>query len=336
VLCLIFSFIEDYSAKTKNNTRKGILMKPQTKKLIMIGESLHASIARCGEAMDKAYNSNDFESKQYIQELITSQASAGADFIEVNVDKFCEAGEDIAVDMMREYVSMVVAFGAEAAVCIDSSNDNLLAAGLDAYYEAGGNKKPLINSVKPYNADKILPLAEKMPFSFIALLMTHDSINPLDELQAQALLILEKALACGFTRQDIYFDTGAFPLAIDMPMLPDEKGRTFTAFEAIRMLKNNPRFEGVHFSLGVSNCLRNLPGRREEMLRAYLSKAIDYGLDAAIIDVRGDWFAVAADRGLVELVEAFASIDGSQERFEKAMFLMAEFCADCREKRNAL
>ena len=324
---------EDNPANTKFNTGNLILDTTKTKKLIMIGESLHASISKCGEAMDKAYNCNDEASWQYITDIITSQAAADADFIEVNVDKFCEAGVDIAIDMMKKFVSMVVELGGNSVVCIDSSNDDILIAGLEAFSEAGGKNKPLINSIKPYNADIIMPLTKATPFSFIGLLMASDNIEPIADLTKQATEILEKSKTYGFTPQDIYFDTGAFPLAIDMPFAPNEKGRTFAAFETIKALKNSPEFEGVHFSLGISNCLRNLPGRRQEVVRAYLKKAMDYGLDAAIIDVRKDWFATAPDPQLIKLVEAFAAIDGSQEMLNEAMTLMATFCTDCREQK---
>jgi 5-methyltetrahydrofolate corrinoid/iron sulfur protein methyltransferase len=325
----------DSSADVELNTEKGISLAINTKTLIMIGESLHASIARCGEAMLKAYENNDGQSLNYLRQLVASQAEAGADFIEVNVDKFGEKGFAAASEMMQKYVRMVAQNCGGAGVCIDSSDDELLAAGLKSLYEAGVEKKPLINSIKTYNADKMFAFAAEMPFSFIALLMVQGNGDPVAELISQANTIFNKAREAGFAPDDIYFDTGSFPLAIDMPMTPGEKGRTYTAFETIKQLKALPEFDGVHFSLGVSNCAMDMPGRRLGVIRAYVAKAIEYGMDAAIIDVRKDWFDPAPDPELVELMDAFVHIDGSPENAMRAMELMGEFCNQCREAKEA-
>ncbi|MFI4911801.1 MAG: dihydropteroate synthase [Sedimentisphaeraceae bacterium JB056] len=285
--------------------------------------------------MQKIHDSNDQTSLALIQELITTQADCGADFIEVNVDKFGELGWDVAAEMMKKYVAMVAEFGKGVPACIDSSNNELLEAGLESWYAAGAEAKPLINSIKPDNADRLFSLKDKYPFVFIGLLMSHASENPVQDLVDQAELIFDKAAAAGFAANDIYYDTGAFPLSIDMPMMPGEKGRTFTAFETIKALKDNPKFAGVHFSLGISNCAKDLPGRRIGVIKAYIQKAMEYGLDAGIIDVRRDWFQPAPAEELVELVTAFAEIDGSSEKQMDAMSRMSQFCQDCRDAKGA-
>ncbi len=320
-----------YGGKRPNGLDiKGYLKVLQSKKLITIGESLHASIARCGEAMRLVYESSDSQSFEFIKSIIAAQADAGAEFIEVNVDKFGEAGPQAAEDMMRKYVAMVSNYGKGTAVCIDSSSDRLLIAGLEAWYRTGGEKKPLINSIKPASCDKLLPLSAKMPFSFVALLMTSDTFDPVAQLLSQADEIFDKAIDADISPSDIYYDTCAFPLSIDMPMSPDEKGRTFAAFETIKAIKSDPKFDGVHFSLGVSNCARDLPARRIDVIKAYLVKAMEYGLDAAIIDVRRKWFATKPDPQLYEMVSAFAAIDGSPDKLMDAVNLMTKFCADSR------
>ena len=76
--------------------------------------------------------------------------------------------------------------------------------------------------------------------------------------------------------------------------------------------------------------MRDIPSQRAAVIKAYLHKAMDYGLDAAIIDVRKDWFECAPDKELTELVSAFAALDGSQDALMNAMTLMREFCNRCR------
>ena len=62
--------------------------------------------------------------------------------------------------------------------------------------------------------------------------------------------------------------------------------------------------KGLHCSLGVSNSVRDLPGRRIGVCRAYLAKAMEYGLDAGIINVAHRYGTVEPDAGLLELVDA--------------------------------
>ena len=89
--------------------------------------------------------------------------------------------------------------------------------------------------------------------------------------------------------------------------------------------------KGVHCSLGISNSVRDLPGRRIGVCRAYLAKAMEYGLDAAIVNVTHHYGLVEPDPELLELVDAYAKMDGSAERLNKAIALMAKFCQESRK-----
>lgn len=307
---------------------------PKTKQLIKIGESLHASVARCGEAMLKDYNDNCKDSLNYIISLISQQAQAGADFIEINVDKFSEISSQTAAGMIERYVRLIAQHGQNIPVCIDSSSDELLEIGLKEWYSSEGKvKKPLINSIKPENADKMFEISKQYPFEFIGLLMCQEP--KVEDIVSQGEAIFEKATNFGFKPAEIYFDTCAFPLATDLPMMGGECSRTFTAFEGIKALKSIKKMQGVHFSLGISNCARYLPAKRTEVIAAYLAKSIEYGLDTAIIDVRIDWFAKKPDEKLLEMISSFAKLNGEAEGFAQASQLMADFCRDCRESKEA-
>src|SRR4030042_3606388 len=107
-----------------------------TKKFISIGESVHASIPKTAEQMKQlaemgqgAY-SKPSEALNYIKGLIESQAAEGADYIAVNLDAFGEDDPQKAVNMMVEYVKMVRNWSSGVPICVDSSNDNVLKAGL--------------------------------------------------------------------------------------------------------------------------------------------------------------------------------------------------------------
>ena len=89
---------------------------------------------------------------------------------------------------------------------------------------------------------------------------------------------------------------------------------------------NDPEMKGVHISLGISNCVKDLPGRSIGICRAYLAKAQEYGLDAGIVNVMHDYGLKPVAEDLLEMVDAFAKQDGSASANEKAMKLMGDFC----------
>jgi cobalamin-dependent methionine synthase I len=318
--------------------------------LISIGESIHASIPKTGAIMRQlaelgpdAY-SQAGDPLNYIKALIESQAGDGADYIAVNIDAFGEDDPQVSVDMMTEYVRLVRKWGRGVPVCIDSSDNDVLIAGLKHWYDTVGVVReapvlqPLINSVKVYTMDQILPLKKDFDFAVIGLLVSEDaSTGPggshsVDELYSLAKQIFEKAVGeYSFKPGEIFFDTTVFPLAIDMPMEPNVPGYTYRAFETIRKIKSDPKMKGVHCSLGVSNSVRDLPGRRVGVCRAYVAKAMEYGLDAAIVNVAHHYGRVEPDPELLELVDAFAKMDGSAERMNEAMEQMGKFCRENRK-----
>ena len=312
--------------------------------IISIGESIHASIPKTGAVMRQlaelgpdAY-SESIEPLDYIKALIESQAGDEADYIAVNLDAFGEDDPQVSVDMMREYVKLVRKWGRGVPVCIDSSDNDVLVAGLKQWYDTNQQiKQPLINSVKVYTIDEILPLKKDFDFSFIGLLVSEDaSAGPggshsVEELYSLAKEIFEKAVGeYGFKPGEIFFDSTVFPLAIDMPMELNVPGYTYRAFETIRKIKSDAEMRGVHCSLGVSNSARDLPGRKIGVCRAYVAKAMEYGLDAGIVNVAHHYGSVEPAPELLGLVDAYAKMDGSAERMNEAMELMGKFCRHSR------
>jgi len=315
-------------------------------RLISIGEAVHASIPRTGEVMRQlagrgpdAYSELS-ESLNYIKSLIESQQADGADYIAVNLDAFGEKDPQLAVDTMVEYVRLVRKWSGGVPVCIDSSDDNVLRAGLKEWYNTDEKiAQPLVNSVKTYTMDNILPLKKEYDFAVVGLLVSEDKpggaggAHSVDELYSLAKEIFAEAVGkYGFAPGEIFFDSTVYPLAIDMPMEPGVPGYTYRAFETIKRIKSAPQMKDVHFSLGVSNCFRDLPARKVGVCRAYVEKATEYGLDAAIVNTAHKYGTVPADPELVKMVDAFAKMDGSAERMNEAMMLMGQFC---QQSRNA-
>ena len=312
---------------------------------ISIGESVHASIPNTGKVMRElaelgpdAYT-KDSPQLDYIKALIQSQVAEGADYLEVNVDAFGETDPQVTVDMMRQYVKLVRRYGSGVPICVDSSNDDALIAGLKQWYDTDEPVQlPMINSIKTYTMDKLLPLKKHFDYVFIGLLMGEGrpagpgGSYSVDQLYGFAQKLFDEANGkYGFKPDEIYFDSTVFPLAIDMPMDPGVPGYTYRAFETIKKIKSDSAMKDVHCSLGISNCVRDLPGRKIGLCRAYIAKGMEYGLDAGIVNTAPGYGTVEPDSKLLELVDAYAKMDGSAERLNKAMMLMGQFCQENRK-----
>ena len=307
---------------------------------IAIGESIHASIPKTSKVMKRlselgpgAY-STPSEPLDYIKALIEEQAAEGADYMAVNLDAFGEDDPQIAVDMMVEYVRLVRRWGNGVPICIDSSNDDVLIAGLKEWYDSDeAVRQPLINSIKAYTMQNLLPLKEQCDFAFVGLLISESGKPPLiDELHSLAKQIFDEAVGkYGFGPEEIFFDSTIFPLAIDMPMQPGEPSYTYKTFETIKKIKSDPDMKGVHFIGGITNCARDLPGRKIGVMRAFVHKAMEYGMDAGIVNVKHHLSEGDPAPELLQLVDVYAKMDGSTERMNEAMTLMGKFCQECRK-----
>ncbi len=317
-------------------------------KFIQIGESIHASIPQPGAALKElvsqgssAFNQSS-EALNLIISLITSQIENHADYLAVNVDEFAGDDPQTAIELMQNLVELVKTHSKNVPVCIDSSNNNILKTGLSQWYHDSPTDiaVPLINSVKTYTIDDILPLRSQYPFKVIGLLVDDkqaeaDGAYSVNTLYDMALTIFIAATQqYGFQPDDLFFDSTVFPLAIDMPMMPGNPGYTYRAFEAIKKIMTDPQMKGVHTSLGLSNCARDLPGRKVGLCRAYLTVAQSYGLDAAIVNVMHDYGQKPPAPELVQLVQAFAAQDGSEQPNLNAMTLMTDFCRQTRKQKQ--
>lgn len=307
---------------------------------ISIGESIHASIPKTGKVMRElrelgaeAYSAPS-EPLEYIKDLIVSQAAEGADYIAVNLDAFGEDEPSVAVDMMVEYTRLVRNWSGGVPVCIDSSDDNVLTAGLKEWYNTDKKvRQPLVNSINVHTMDNMFGLKKDYDYAFIGMLMAEPGkSHSVEDLCALARRIFDEAVnKYGFRPEEIFFDSTIFPLAIDMPMQPGEPGYTYKTFETIKKIKSDPDMRGVHFTGGISNCARDLPARKTGIMRAFVHKAMEYGMDSGIVNVKHHLSEGEPDAELLKLVDAYAKMDGSPEKMTEAMMLMGRFCQESRK-----
>ena len=291
--------------------------------LKQIAELLHASIPSVGPAMqyirelgDKAFVSYN-RGVNVIIDLIIQQAERNPAFIDINIDQL---GGDTP-SLIRKFVRLVKQYGTGVPVCIDSSNPEVLKSGLEEWYASGEPvETPLVNSVNYAEIEKSRPLLElrkRFKFGIVGLLMGAQGVlKSSDEMVDAARTIFKVASGYGFKPEEVFFDTVTLGITFDSPIteLGEFKpSHTHNSFHAIQKIRNDPEMKDVNAVLGVSNWTHDVKKRRIGHNRAFIAVAQKYGLNAVIIDVLQDYGIKPAPPELMELVDMFVSLDGSED-----------------------
>lgn len=206
-----------------------------------------------------------------VQQEALAQVKAGADVLDVNVGA---AGVN-EVDLLPKAVKLVMET-VDVPICIDTADNEAMAAALAVHKELAPEGKPLINSVngEEERLKSVLPLVAEYDAAVIGLCMDDDGI-PEDPEQrlAVATKIVERAEALGIPRKDIAIDCLALTMGAD-----SQAG--WKTLESIRLVKTEL---GVNIALGASNISFGLPAR-ETINGAYIAMAILNGLNCPIVD----------------------------------------------------
>ena len=126
----------------------------------------------------------------------------------------------------------------------------------------------------------------------------------------------DKAMHYGFKPEQIFFDSTVFPLAIDMPMEPGVPGYTYRAFETI---KNSSSDADEAFTARWASATAAGPaGAEVGVCRAYVAKAMEYGLDAGIVNTSHQYGRKEPDPDLLKLINTYAALDGTPDKLSEA------------------
>ncbi len=292
--------------------------------LIQIGEMIHASIPTPGAAMKSLHElgAQGFDRPNrglaVMQELIRSQVEQGAFCLDINLDALNAAN---APELMQNLVRLVHREAGGVPPCVDSSELEVLMAGLQEWFTLGKElAPPVVNSIPFVDMDKFGPVYElraEHRFNAICLLVGPEGPLKSDDAMFEAAQkMFHRAKAAGFRPDEIFFDTVTLGMTTDGCI--DATGRvkpshTHNAFRAIRRIRKDPAMKGVHAILGVSNWGFGVKKRRIGHIRAFTHVAQTYGLDAVIADVSRGLGLRPPAQELVELVELFAALDGAED-----------------------
>lgn len=215
----------------------------------------------------------------FVQDLAKRQAQAGANWLDVNAGT---APDHEAQDLV--WLVQTVQEAVDAPLCLDSATPAALAAALQVVH-----KSPLINSIsgEQKRIDGILPLVRGSGCGVIALAMDDKGIpaGPAERLDV-IRRVIDRLHAAGIPDERIYVD----PLVMTVASNPAGARIALDTMRAV-----HAEFPKSHRVSGLSNVSFGLPVRTL-INQAFLTLALDAGLDTAILD--------PLDRGLKQTLLA--------------------------------
>lgn len=255
---------------------------------IIIGERLNPTGKK---RLKQALREGDMDA--VMREAI-AQTEAGAHALDVNVG-LPEIDEPACLTRVVQAVQSVC----DVPLQLDTADPRALEAAMRVYIG-----RPLVNSVSGKQAvmDAVFPLVREYGGALVALTLDEKGIPDTVEGRVDiAQRIVREAARYGIRSTDLLFD------ALTLTVATDTSGPSLT-LQTLRELHRR----GYRTVLGVSNVSFGLPNR-PALTAAFLSMALEAGLDAAILNpldsaVSGAFWAsralIGCSRGLEEYLQA--------------------------------
>ena len=213
------------------------------------------------------------EGLRYLNRLAQRQEDAGAHFLDLNVDEISLRPEE-QQEAMRWLVG-TMRDTSRLPLSIDSSNVEIIRAGLQAWHARANGARGLLNSASLERLDA-LDLARDYDVQVIVT-AAGESGMPRDaaERVANASRMVDAALQRGIPAADIYVDPLVFPISVDQQF-----GNH--CLSAVRALRERYGAD-LHITGGFSNVSFGMPAR-SLINDVFLRLAIDAGADSGILD----------------------------------------------------
>jgi len=232
--------------------------------MLIIGENINASNRSVAEALAK-------RDEEFVANLAIAQASAGADFIDVNAGTGHGSQKHEMATM--EWLVEIVQAATDRPLSIDSHDPGVIEAALRKYQ----GERLIINSVtaEPARLASIGSLAAKHQAWLVALTMGAGGIPDSVEQRLSACeLIMTHLSQLGMEAEQVFFDPLVLPIAVDV-------NQGLVTLKTIEQIKS--RYPASKIVMGLSNISYGLP-KRKLVNRAFLLMAACAGLNAVILD----------------------------------------------------
>jgi 5-methyltetrahydrofolate corrinoid/iron sulfur protein methyltransferase len=229
--------------------------------MFIIGElinGMYSNIALAIRERDKAA----------VQKCALEQVACGADALDINCGP---ASQHPLIDM--PWLVEIIQEVTDKPLCLDSSKPQVIAEGLKV-----ARNKTIINSTTadPEKLDLLIPLAKQYKSKLIGITISIKGIpQNKDQRLELAAAIVADASEKGFPVEDLYLDPIVLPVNVAQAQMQD-------ILESIHEFKiiSEPSPKTV---LGLSNVSQGTH-LRSLINRTFLTMAVAYGLDSAILD----------------------------------------------------
>lgn len=206
----------------------------------------------------------------YILGQAIEQIHAGADILDVNVGLPAIDEKAMMVRAVKALQGVV-----DTPLQLDSTIPEVMEAALRVY-----NGKPIVNSVnaEEKSLQTVLPLVKKYGAAVVGLTLDENGIpKTADERFRLAKKILDRAMAIGIRKEDVYIDCLTLTASA-------EQENVMQTVNAVRRVKEEL---GLRTVLGVSNISFGLPSR-EIVNHNFLMMCLTSGLDLPIMNPNVD------------------------------------------------
>ncbi len=227
---------------------------------VIIGERINPTGKK---KLKEALKNGDMD---YVLAQAADQIRDGAEILDVNAGVPGIDEKKVIVDIVKALQGIT-----DAPLQIDSGNPEVIEAALRAY-----SGKAIVNSVngEEKSLSTILPIVKKYGAAVVGLTLDEDGIPKTREKRIEiAQRILDRALALGIPKQDVYIDCLTLTVSA-------EQENAANTLDAIRYVKEKM---GLKTVLGVSNISFGLPNR-PLINYNFLQMALTCGLDLPILN----------------------------------------------------
>ena len=229
--------------------------------MFIIGELINGMYSNIASALRQ-------RDKKTIQKCALEQIACGADALDINCGP---ASKQPLVDM--PWLIEIIQEVTDKPLCLDSSKPKVIAEGLKV-----ARNKTIINSTTAdvEKLDMLIPLAKQYKSKLIGITISTKGIpQNKDQRLDLAATIVAHASEQGFPIEDLYLDPIVLPVNVAQAQMQD-------ILESIHEFKiiSEPSPKTI---LGLSNVSQGTH-LRSLINRTFLTMAIAYGLDSAILD----------------------------------------------------
>jgi len=228
--------------------------------MIIIGEKINGARKQVGAAIAARDDA-------FIRDLALKQAAAGVQYLDVSAGT--SSGDETAALV---WLIDTIQAATDVPLCLDSPDPNILAAAVERT-----KQPPMLNSIsgEKKRLEGILPLVSRGSGPVIMLAMDDKGI-PKTTTERMAVIrhLIGDTRRSGVNDERIFVD----PLVMAVATGTDS-GRI--ALETMKAI--HAEFPAAHIVSGLSNVSFGLPVR-SLVNRAFLTLAIDAGLDSSILD----------------------------------------------------